>query len=89
MNTRYYDSLIETILSLNTKKDARDFLDGILTPKERIEIPVRLQIVKMLRKGVPQHEIASKLGVGVATVTRGSKEISKGNFSHISPSGWR
>lgn len=89
MNTRYYDSLVETILSLTSKKDVRDFLDGILTPKEREEIPVRLQIVKMLKKGVPQHEIASKLGVGVATVTRGSKEIAKGNFSHVSPSGWR
>ena len=86
MNTRYYDTLVETILSLKTKKEVKDFLDGILTPKEREELPVRLQIVKMLKKGVPQHEIASKLGVGV---TRGSKEIAKGNFSHVSPSGWR
>ncbi len=89
MNTRYYDSLVETILSLDSKKDVKAFLDGILTPKEREELPVRLQIVKMLKKGVPQHEIASKLGVGVATVTRGSKEIAKGNFSRISPAGWR
>ena len=89
MNTHYYDSLVETILSLSTKKDVKDFLDGILTPKERDEIPVRLQIVKLLKKGIPQHEIASTLGVGVATVTRGSKEIAKGNFSHVTPSGWR
>lgn len=89
MNTRFYNSLVDIILSLNTKNDVKDFLDGILTPKERREIPVRLQIVKMLKKGVSQHEIASKLGVGVATVTRGSKEIAKGNFSQISPSGWR
>lgn len=89
MNARYYDSLVEVILSLDSKKDVRDFLDGILTPKEREEIPVRLRIIKMLKKGVPHHEIASKLGVGVATVTRGSKEIAKGNFSRISPSGWR
>lgn len=89
MNTRYYNSLVLTILALDTEKDVKSFLDGILTPKEREELPVRLQIVKMLKKGVPQHEIASKLGVGVATVTRGSKEIAKGNFSHVSPSGWR
>lgn len=89
MNTRYYNSLVLTILALDTKKDVKSFLNGILTPKEREELPVRLQIVKMLKKGVPQHEIASKLGVGVATVTRGSKEIAKGNFSHVSPSGWR
>ena len=81
MNTRYYNSLVEAFSSLKTKEDVKDFLDGILTPKEREEIPVRLEIVKLLKKGVPQHEIASKLGVGVATVTRGSKEIAKGNFS--------
>lgn len=89
MNTRYSETLIETILSLKNKKDVKEFLDGILTPKERIEIPLRLKIIQLLKKGIPQHEIASKLGVGVATVTRGSKELAKGNFSHVSPSGWR
>ncbi|MCX6732584.1 MAG: Trp family transcriptional regulator [Candidatus Roizmanbacteria bacterium] len=82
MNTRYFNSLAETFLSLKTKRDMKEFLDGILTPKEREEIPVRLQIVKLLKKGIPQHEIASKLGVGIATVTRGSKELAKGNFSN-------
>ena len=81
MNISYYNALVDTFLSLKTKKDMKIFLDGILTQKEREEIPVRLQIVKLLKKGVPQHEIASKLGVGVSTVTRGSKEIAKGNFS--------
>ncbi|MFH0773774.1 MAG: Trp family transcriptional regulator [bacterium] len=81
MNTRYYNSLVDAFLSLKTKQDVREFLDGILTPKEREELPVRLQIVKLLKKGVPQHEITSQLGVGIATVTRGSKEIAKGNFS--------
>jgi Trp operon repressor len=37
----------------------------------------------MLKSGIPQHEIAEKLGVGVATVTRGSKEIQKGNFKVV------
>jgi TrpR family trp operon transcriptional repressor len=85
MNIPYYNSLIDTLLSIKTKKEMQVFLDGILTPKEREEIPVRLQIVKLLKKGMPQHEIASKLSVGIATVTRGSKEVAKGNFSLL----WR
>lgn len=85
MNISYYNSLIEAFLSLKTKQDVKAFLDGLLTPKERKELPVRLQIVKMLKKGIPQHDIATKLGVGVATVTRGSKELAKGNFSLL----WR
>lgn len=82
MNSPYYDTLVECVLSLKTKKDVREFLDGILTPKEREELAVRLQIIRLLKKKVPQHEIAARLGVGIATVTRGSKEISKGNFAH-------
>lgn len=61
-----------------------DFLKGILTPKEIEEISTRLSIVKMLKKGVPQHQIAKKLGVGIATVTRGSKEIKNNRFANIS-----
>ena len=81
MDTRYYNSLVEVLLSISSKKEMKKFMSGILTPKELLEIPVRLEIVKLLKKGVPQHTIAAKLGVGVATVTRGSKEIAKGNFT--------
>ena len=82
MNSPYFDTLVTYILSLKTKKDVHEFLDGILTPKEREELAVRLQIIRLLKKKIPQHEIAAQLGVGIATVTRGSKEISKGNFSN-------
>jgi len=61
----------------------QDFLEGILTPQELIEIPHRLAIIKMLKKGISQHEVAEKLGVGIATVTRGSKELQKGRFQTI------
>lgn len=77
------EELIEKILEIRTKKEMQDFLQGILTPKELFEIPNRLQIVKMLKKGISHHEIAEKLGVGVATVTRGSREIQKGRFKNI------
>ncbi len=85
MKTSYYNSLVKIFLSLKTKQEVSKILDGLLTPKEREEIAMRLEIVKLLKKGVPHHEIASQLGVGVATVTRGSKEIAKGNFSLL----WR
>ena len=52
-------------------------------PKEREELPTRIEIIKMLKKGIPQHQIAENLGVGIATVTRGSKEIQQGTFKVI------
>lgn len=84
MNKRYLSELIEILTQTNDKNTMYDFLEGILTPQELIEIPQRLAIVKMLKSGKPQHEIARKLGVGVATVTRGSKEIQKGRFQNVS-----
>lgn len=78
-----FNELIELILRLKLRSDLKDFLIGILTPKELEEIPTRLQIVKLLKKGVSQHEIADRLGVGIATVTRGSKEIKRGRFKKV------
>ncbi|HVF69759.1 MAG TPA: Trp family transcriptional regulator [Xanthomonadales bacterium] len=75
--------LIDTLIKFDTRRQMYDFLHGILTPKELLEIPKRLAIVKMLKKGVGHQQIADKLHVGVATVTRGSREIQKGRFAHI------
>lgn len=75
--------LIQALLKIKTEKEMQEFLEGILTPKELLEIPTRLQIVKLIKKGISQHEIAEKLHIGVATVTRGSKEIQKGRFGNI------
>ncbi len=59
-----------------------EFLTDILTAGEYEEISRRWQIIKMLEAGKPQREIAEELGVGVATVTRGAKELAdkKGGF---------
>lgn len=83
IKNRHLKELIELILNIKTEEEMEDFLFGILTPKELEEIPMRLQIVKLLRKGIPQQEIAQNLGVGIATVTRGSRELQKGRFKVV------
>ena len=80
---KYLSFFIETVISIKTKKEMREFFEGILTSQELIEIPTRLQIVKKLKEGISQHEIAKELRVGVATVTRGSKELQKGRFGNV------
>lgn len=77
------DELIQAFLHMKTKKEMLDFLKGILTPKEIEEMVKRLQIIKMLKQGVPQHKISEKLGVGIATVTRGSRELKMGRFKYV------
>lgn len=78
-----FKELVQEFLKIQSEKEMTDFLEGIFTPKELLEIPNRLAIVKMLKKGISQHEIAEKLHVGIATVTRGAKEIQKGRFYNV------
>lgn len=65
---------------IQDRSELEDFLLGITTPKERLELARRVDIVGQLLSGVPQQLIAKNLGVGVATVTRGSKELAQGRF---------
>ncbi|MBU1992345.1 MAG: Trp family transcriptional regulator [Patescibacteria group bacterium] len=75
--------LVEHLLGIKTPKQMEDFLKAILTPAELDSIPTRLEIVRMLKKGVSQREIAKKLGVGIATVTRGSIELKLNHFKDV------
>lgn len=75
--------LVEAFLKNKTSSEMLDFLKGILTPRELEELTTRLQIVKLIKKGLPHQEIARRLEVGVATVTRGSRELHLGRFKNI------
>lgn len=75
--------LIDLLVKIKNKDMMKDFLLGILSPRELEEISTRLKIVKMLKQGITHHEIASELGVGVSTVTRGSRELQKGRFKVV------
>lgn len=74
--------LIETFLKIKSGEEMLDFLKGILTPNELDQLSTRLQIVKMLKKGIQQQQIAKKLKVGIATVTRGSRELKNNRFKN-------
>jgi len=55
-------------------------LEGLLTPYEQQELINRLQIFELLSKGVSQRRVAKQLGVGIATVTRGSRALQAGSY---------
>lgn len=75
--------LVKEFLKADSKEKLSNLLKGLLTPSEIQELAERFRIVQLLKKGVAQHTIAKKLGIGVATVTRGSKEIKQGNFKYV------
>jgi len=82
MNSRnkdraYRRQLIEHLLSASNSRSLESRLTNLLTPAEFNEISKRLQILEMLEAGHPQRQIAEELGVGIATVTRGSRALQK------------
>ncbi len=86
MNTKYEKEFIDTLMRVaQDKKTLHNFLVGILTPAEHKEIVTRWQIVKRLVEGDTQRTIAKDLEVGIATVTRGSRELTNpvGNLTYI------
>ena len=78
MNKQFVKELAETIASIKGSSLAESFLHNIITPSELEEISKRLQIVKLLLEGMPQREVAKKLGVSMGTVSRGSRELKYG-----------
>lgn len=85
MNDMQFNRLVDSLYRVQSKKELGALLQALLTPKELAELPKRLAIFEQLKKNTPQHEIADKIGVGVATVTRGSLEIKRG---HIQQTSW-
>lgn len=77
------DDLVQLLCSLTTPEDMYLLLQGLLSNKEQDDIEKRLKIFKMLEKGTSQRQIASQLGVGIATVTRGAQAYKHQAFAHL------
>ena len=71
---------IAGLLAETTNKNLiLEFMESILTPAELEAISSRWELVKMLDQGVSQRKIARELHLSLCKITRGSKELKKGN----------
>lgn len=80
----YKKELVEIFSKIQgDKRFMAEFLLDILTPAEFEDLALRWQIVKKLNEGDTHREIAGELGLGISTVTRGSRELrnKNGGFS--------
>jgi TrpR family transcriptional regulator, trp operon repressor len=71
----YKTELIRHLLAIDSPDAMDTALESLLTPAEYQEISKRLQIFKLLNEGVAHRKIAELLGVGIATVSRGSRAL--------------
>lgn len=77
---------IEQVLAkITDPKLMKLFLEDILTPTEFAEIKRRMQIIKLLKHGLTQREVARRLKIAIATITRGARMLKnpKGGFNQI------
>ncbi|HNQ31318.1 MAG TPA: Trp family transcriptional regulator [Candidatus Woesebacteria bacterium] len=82
-HTQNIATLSRLFLSARGVASMGNLVKGLFTENEITELVRRVEIVKMLKRGMPHHKIALTLGVGVATVTRGAREIKMGRFKNV------
>ena len=72
------DDLVDAILSLQNKREAKRFLRDLLTESELLELGNRLKAARMLYDQVPYTTIEEQLGLSSTTVARISKWLNHG-----------
>jgi TrpR family transcriptional regulator, trp operon repressor len=76
------ETLVEILADITDVSTMDKLLNEILTPGERKTVEMRIELMKDLRDGIPQRDIASNHNISLCKITRGSK-ILKDNDSVI------
>jgi TrpR family trp operon transcriptional repressor len=69
--------LCKVLAGTKDRELLESFFYCLLTPAETADIASRWALVKALREGKTQREIARNLGVSLCKITRGSRELKK------------
>jgi TrpR family trp operon transcriptional repressor len=83
MNTHINQQLLNLLCDITDVDEMRAAIEMILTDNEQQEVDKRLKIFNALEDKVAQREISAQLGVGIATVTRGSKAMQTDSYLRL------
>lgn len=81
--THSRQDLLALLCAITDPEAMNSALEILLSPSELQDIEHRLKIFQLLAKKTPQREIAARLGVGIATVTRGAAAVKEPNFARL------
>lgn len=84
--TKQQEEVIELLRKQAPEKDVfYALIEDFFTPVELEHLALRWQIIKELKKGTNQREIADKLHVSISKITRGSRELAdpNGGFARL------
>ena len=77
-NNKTSEELLEAILALKNKREAKKFLRDLLTSQEIIEFGKRWQAARMLSQSIPYSKIEKQTGLSSTTIARVSRWLNKG-----------
>ena len=69
---------MQAFLKLKTEQEVANFLRDLLTVKELEEFANRLEMARLLKKGMAYKSISKKMGVSTTTVTRTAHWLFRG-----------
>lgn len=72
------DALFEVVLLLENEEECYRFFEDICTISEIRAIAQRLEVAKLLRRGVTYQEIAQRVGASTATISRVNRSLTYG-----------
>jgi TrpR family trp operon transcriptional repressor len=70
--------LAEAFCSIKDPALMQEFFSEIFTPAEVDDFVLRWRLMELLNQGFTQREIASRLGVSLCKITRGSRILRSG-----------
>lgn len=76
----WQEGLLEMCTAFSKTDDIQliqDFFGSLLTPAELHDISNRWRLVKEIKNGTTQREVARMFGMSLCKITRGSKELKK------------
>ncbi len=74
--------ICQVFFDIKNKEKLEQLFLALFTLDELVELQKRMQILHYLNEGeLSQREIAKKLGVSIATITRGSNALKQANLS--------
>jgi len=77
--------LMEVLSKIKGAEEIDIFLKDLLTPGEYSEVKRRWQIIRLLNNGLTQRQVAKKIKIAIATVTRGARVLNNpvGGFNKV------
>ncbi len=80
-----YRYLMDLLSNIEDRSHLSQLFEVLMTEKEQQELINRLKIFAYLQQGISQREISAKLGVGIATVSRGAKVFRRYPIEELLP----